>query len=101
MVTSKAQVLGWRLFLPKLPTKAKLIGRGILSQHSLCEFCLECEENIEHIFFSCKESQKVWNMCDKWLGLSIVFHIKARNNFQQFYLVNLKRRKMLYVKEYR
>ena len=39
-ITPKAQVLGWRLFLDKLPTKTKLILREILLQHSLCEFCL-------------------------------------------------------------
>jgi len=62
-VTLKAQVLGWRLLLDKLPTKAKLIVKGIPLQHSLCEFCIECEETTKHLFFSCSISQKVWNMC--------------------------------------
>jgi len=55
-VPPKVQVLGWRLFLDKLPTKTKLLARGTYLQHSLCEFCLECEETIEHLFISCKES---------------------------------------------
>jgi len=94
-VPPKVQVLGWRLFLDKLPTKTKLLARGTYLQHSLCEFCLECEETIEHLFISCKESQKVWNMCYKWLGLSTVSHIMVRNNFQHFNIVNLNRQQNL------
>ena len=45
----------------------------------------------KHLFFSCSVSQKVWNMCYKWMGLSIVSHIKVRNNFQHFFLLNLHR----------
>ena len=91
-VTPKAQLLGWRMLLDKLPTKAKLIAKGILLQLSLCEFCLECEETVEHLFFSCKVAQKVWNMCYKWLGLNIVSHVKATINFQHFFLLNLNKR---------
>ena len=80
--------------MDKLP-KTKLLARGTYLQHSLCEFCLECEETIEHLFISCKESQKVWNMCYKWLGLSIVSHIMVRNNFQHFNIVDLNRQQNL------
>ena len=41
----KAQLLGWRLFLDKLPTKVKLAARGIQLQNNLCEMCLASEEN--------------------------------------------------------
>jgi len=91
-VTPKAQLLGWRLFLDKLPIKVKLAPRGIQLQNNLCETCLASEENAKHLFFSCSASQKVWNMCDRWIGVSSVHHINARNNFQHFHLVNLNRR---------
>jgi len=91
-VAPKAQLLGWRLFLDKLPTKVKLAARGIQLQNNLCEMCLASEENAEHLFFSCRASQKVWNMCDRWIGVSSVHHVNARDNFQHFHLVNLNRR---------
>ena len=58
-VASKAQLLGWTLFLDKLPTKDKLAARGVQLQNNLCEMCLASEENVEHLFFSCSVSQKV------------------------------------------
>jgi len=88
-VTPKAQMLGWRVFLNKLPTKDNLLTRGIQLQNNLCELCCAHEENVDHLFFSCTVSQMVCNMYDRWLGLSTVHHVKARANFQQFHLFDL------------
>jgi len=52
-VAPKAQLLGWRLFMDKLPTKVKLTAKGVQLQNNLCEMYLACEENVEHLFFSC------------------------------------------------
>jgi len=54
--------------LDRLPTKDKLIEREVQVQRSLCELCLASDESVEHLFFSCKVFQKVWNMCDNRLG---------------------------------
>ena len=94
-VTPKAQILGWRVFLDRLPTKTNLQVRGVQLQHSLCDLCSEHEEIADHLFFSCKVSQKVWNMCDSWLGVSNVHHVKARVNFQHFHLFDLNSRQNL------
>jgi len=67
-------------------------GGGVQLQHSLCELCLAYEENAEHLFFSCSVTQKVWTLRDRWKGLSSMHHNKARDNFQDFHLVNLNSR---------
>jgi len=94
-VIPKAQMLGWRVLLDKLPTKTNLLVRGVQLQHSLCELCHAHEENAEYLFFSCKVSQMVWNMCDRWLGVSTVHHVKAKANFQHFHLYDLNSRQNL------
>jgi len=88
-------MLGWRVLLDKLPTKTNLLVRGVQLQHSLCELCRAHEENAKHLFFSCKVSQMVWNMCDRWLGVSTVHHVKAKSNFQHFHLYDLNSRQNL------
>ena len=88
-VVPKSQLLGWRIFLDKLPTKDKLSDRGIQLQHNLCELCLASEESEKHLFFSCRVTQKVWNMCDRWLGASSVYHIKAKEKFKHFNIVTM------------
>jgi len=91
-VIPKAQLFGWRLLLDKLPTKDKLSVKGVQLQHSLCEFCLDCEESASHLFFSCAMSQKVWKMCDSWIGVSSVHHNQARIHFQHFHMSSLNTR---------
>jgi len=91
-VIPKAQLFGSRLLLDKLPTKDKLSVKGVQLQHSLCEFCLDCEESASHLFFSCGMSQKVWKMCDSWIGVSSVHHNQARIHFQHFHLSSLNTR---------
>jgi len=93
-VTLKAQILGWRVFLNKLPTKDNLLMRGS-NYNSLCDLCNAHEETTNHLFFSYRVTQMVWNMCDSWLRVCIVHHIKVRTNFQHFYLFYLNSRQNL------
>jgi len=94
-VTPKAKILGWRVFLEKLPTKDKLLAKGVQLQHNLCDLCGTHEETIVHLFFSCRVAQMVWNMCDRWLRVCNVHHINPRANFNHFHLANLNSRQNL------
>jgi len=81
-----------RLHLDKLLTKNKLSVKGVQLQHSLCELCLDCEESASHLFFSCIVSQKVWKMCDSWIGVSSMHHNQATIHFKHFHMSNLNTR---------
>ena len=81
--------------LRQITNQGQSTSKGVHPQQSLCELCYAYEENEEHLFFSCSVSQKVWNMCDRWMGVSIVHHVKARANFQHFHLFDLNNRQNL------
>ncbi|GAU35675.1 hypothetical protein TSUD_162470 [Trifolium subterraneum] len=53
-IPSKVGVFGWRLLLDKLPTRAALVSKGILSNSNdvSCIFCSMDVEDSNHIFFS-------------------------------------------------
>jgi len=69
-------------FLNKLLTKDKLQARRVQLQHNRCDLCNAYQETVDSLFFSCRVSRMVWNLCDRWVRVSIACHIKARANFQ-------------------
>jgi hypothetical protein len=64
-------VFEWRLLLEKLPTRATLASKGILSNsHDLkCIFCSQEVEDCNHLFFSCYKVKEVWRQVCLWLGV--------------------------------
>ncbi|PNX85822.1 ribonuclease H, partial [Trifolium pratense] len=68
-IPSKIKIFGWRLLLNKLPTRAALNRRGILTNpHDLpCAFCFQQIEDDTHLFFSCRFSKEVWRNVLLWL----------------------------------
>ncbi|CAJ2652779.1 unnamed protein product [Trifolium pratense] len=60
-VPSKVNVFGWSLLLNRLPTRAALYHRGILTNlHELsCVLCFQQAEDEKHLFFSCPFSKGV------------------------------------------
>ncbi|CAJ2672826.1 unnamed protein product [Trifolium pratense] len=69
-VPSKVGVFGWRLLLEKLPTRAALASKGILTNsHDLsCVFCFQVVEDCNHVFLSCHKIYEVWRQIFLWLG---------------------------------
>ncbi|CAJ2635642.1 unnamed protein product [Trifolium pratense] len=60
-VPSKVNVFGWMLLLNRLPTRAALHHRGILTNHHelSCVFCFQQAEDGNHLFFSCPFSKGI------------------------------------------
>lgn len=60
-------------FLNRLASKDQLRRRGIFSSHCefCCVFCLQEEENLEHLFFICQVSKKIWKEVGMWIGVSM------------------------------
>jgi hypothetical protein len=84
---SKALVFGWRFMLNNLPTRtALLLHRGILptSYEWPCLFCLQNEENRDHLFFSCPLGRGIWAAVYDWIGKSIPEGAVGWNHFLLF-----------------
>ncbi|GAU35790.1 hypothetical protein TSUD_56670 [Trifolium subterraneum] len=59
----KVSILAWRLLRDRLPTKANLVTRGILSSEA--HFCVSgcgAVESAQHLFLSCSTFGPLWSM---------------------------------------
>lgn len=47
------KTFGWRSFFNRLPSKDKLLSRGVISSSNdlLCVLCNSYDENMDHLFF--------------------------------------------------
>ncbi|CAJ2668449.1 unnamed protein product [Trifolium pratense] len=71
-VPSKVGMFGWRLLLAKLPTRASLASRGIITNHheTCCAFCFREVEDLNHVFFQCRFSEQVWRKICCWMQVA-------------------------------
>lgn len=76
-------LFGWRVLWGRIQTKQNLDKRIIIpAELSLvCVFCLDKEESLEHLLFTCPFSYQVWSSFYKWLGVSTVL---PENYWQHF-----------------
>ncbi|XP_058763720.1 uncharacterized protein LOC131637150 [Vicia villosa] len=58
----------WLLFMGRLATKDRLTRFGVKLEKS-CTFCLE-DESIDHLFFSCRKTNTIWQTILQWIGYS-------------------------------
>ncbi|XP_058757673.1 uncharacterized protein LOC131630949 [Vicia villosa] len=68
---SKILIFGWRLILNKIPTKAALARRHILTNSNIlvCSFCGVEEEDTNHLFGTCPVTLDWWSKFCNWLRL--------------------------------
>jgi len=78
--------------LEKLPTRLNLEKRGITVLSNMCPLCNKVEEIAQHVFINCEIAKKVWDNCDRWIGISFARHHTIVNHFQQFYLSDFNRK---------
>ncbi|PNX56901.1 glutamate-gated kainate-type ion channel receptor subunit GluR20, partial [Trifolium pratense] len=72
-VPLKVSIFAWRLLRDRLPTKANLVSRGILStatHHCVCG-CGEVE-SAQHLFLSCSTFVALWSLVSSWIDSSLV-----------------------------
>lgn len=52
-VLSKIQVIGWRLILNSLSTRAELVRPGIIevAYNPVCQLCFDEIEDVKHLFY--------------------------------------------------
>jgi len=58
----------------RISTRSNLVKRGLQLPSLLCPFCQECVELTQHLFVTCKVAQKVWDQCERWLGIVTIRH---------------------------
>ena len=83
-VMSSTQLYLWRALSDRIATKLNLHKRGLTLRDTLYALCGREEESTSHILVSCKVSTTVWNLCNNWLGISLVNHNELINHFEQF-----------------
>lgn len=71
---SNPKAFMWRVFWNRIQTKDNLRRRGILaSQEEVrCPFCMQVEESMEHLLFSCVFASSLWKLrlvIDGWVIL--------------------------------
>jgi len=73
----------WRLSLNSVATRDNLRHSSV----PIPLFAVMCgleDESVSHLFFECKSAEEVWNLCNKWTGISSVAHNQVENNFYHF-----------------
>jgi hypothetical protein len=84
-VPLKISIFAWRLLRDRLPTKANLVTRGILSTaaHLCVSSCGEAE-SAHHLFLSYDTFGSLWASVHSWIGIPRVEYTSLRDHFVQF-----------------
>ncbi|KAK1295842.1 hypothetical protein QJS10_CPB15g00882 [Acorus calamus] len=64
--TPRHSLCVWQAFHNKLPTKLRLLRKGLISD-SKCPLCLYAEEDVDHLFLQCAFSRYIWSSVLKGL----------------------------------
>ncbi|CAJ2644534.1 unnamed protein product [Trifolium pratense] len=84
-VPLKVSICAWRLLRDRLPTKANLVTRGILSTEAhLCTSGCGEVESAQHLFLSCSFFGPLWSLVSSWIGSSVVTAQTLSDHFVRF-----------------
>ncbi|XP_022014620.1 uncharacterized protein LOC110914107 [Helianthus annuus] len=70
---AKCNIFMWRACLDRIPTKVALRRRNIVTGDSLCVFCDNAEETVDHLLTECRFVQGVWSGIAHWCHLPPIF----------------------------
>lgn len=78
-------VHAWRTLLSRIPTRAALAQRGIISWSAGtdCVFCADSLEDVDHLFLNCRITAQVWGRVNIWLGIPNGHCHSVVEHFQQ------------------
>jgi hypothetical protein len=78
-------IFAWRFLRDRLPTKANLVTRGIISPDlQLCAAGCGGIETSHHLFISCSTFGPLWALVRSWIGFSAVDAYSLPEHFVQF-----------------
>ncbi|GAU37879.1 hypothetical protein TSUD_395630 [Trifolium subterraneum] len=84
-VPLKVSICAWRLLRDRLPTRANLVSRGIISPEA--HYCVSgCGgiESAQHLFFTCGIFGSLWSAVRLWIGFSSMDHQNPSCHFLHF-----------------
>ncbi|GAU49673.1 hypothetical protein TSUD_91110 [Trifolium subterraneum] len=84
-VPLKISILAWRLLRDRLPTKANLAARDIITPAAhLCVSGCGDIESAQHLFLSCSTFGSLWSSVRSWIGFSAGNPHSLPDHFLQF-----------------
>ncbi|GAU25889.1 hypothetical protein TSUD_164300 [Trifolium subterraneum] len=84
-VPLKISIMAWRLLRDRLPTKANLAERGIITPAAhLCVSGCGGIESAQHLFLSCSTFGSLWSSVRSWIGFSAADPQSLSDHFLQF-----------------
>nr|GEZ70892.1 RNA-directed DNA polymerase, eukaryota, reverse transcriptase zinc-binding domain protein [Tanacetum cinerariifolium] len=70
LIPHKVNICVWRAALNRLPSRLNLSSRGVPLSSSLCPFCDDENEDLEHGLIKCSKVVPVWSKIWSWWGLA-------------------------------
>jgi len=81
---SSALHFGWRLLINRIVTRDNLSKRGFSVVNLFCVMCRKEKELVQHLFFECNVTWKIWKLCDKWVSINSIHHNSTREHLSRF-----------------
>ncbi|XP_021999371.1 uncharacterized protein LOC110896215 [Helianthus annuus] len=97
-VPIKCNIMNWRGNLDRLPTRINLKSRNVDISSSMCPFCEEAEESVEHLFTACSVTLRVWSAFSEWCNIPplYLFEFKDILDIHKFMKRSKKEEKIIY-----
>nr|GEU63412.1 RNA-directed DNA polymerase, eukaryota [Tanacetum cinerariifolium] len=67
----KVNIFAWRLALDRLPTRANLVQRNVVTESQSCPLCDAILEDTSHLFFNCSLARDVTRLLCRWWNLGV------------------------------
>nr|GEU48684.1 RNA-directed DNA polymerase, eukaryota [Tanacetum cinerariifolium] len=67
----KVNIFVWRLALDRLPTRANLVQRNVVTESQSCPLCDAILEDTSHLFFNCSLARDVARLLCRWWNLGV------------------------------
>ncbi|PWA58150.1 RNA-directed DNA polymerase, eukaryota, Reverse transcriptase zinc-binding domain protein [Artemisia annua] len=78
----KANILGWRLEMNRLPTTDLLLQRKIAIPSTTCLLCNASVESIQHLFLECPFADILWSLLLSWCKIPLRRPLQAKDLFE-------------------
>ncbi|XP_022027113.1 uncharacterized protein LOC110928406 [Helianthus annuus] len=76
--------MAWRAEMNRLPTKVKLVKRGVYIPNTLCVWCGYHDETSMHVLADCIIAINVWERIGKWCGLELIYAFEIKDLLQVY-----------------
>ncbi|GJT26170.1 RNA-directed DNA polymerase, eukaryota [Tanacetum coccineum] len=67
----KVNIFAWKLALDRLPTRANLVQRNVVTESQSCPLCDAILEDTSHLFFNCSLARDVTRLLCRWWNLGV------------------------------